>query len=275
VFQRRPPPSPIEFGATRSEDPWEVPITTEHPIPTGHGDPTALLPWIDEPLHIGADSNANTMSSNLPARLPHQNWDGLTRATIQEHWAPGTVELPKDVVAGLDDAWRRTEKDGYEHGGNVLRDGNKSSVRYTGNGGTHAFDPDTTKTDGKTLVGTYHTHPLEPGHTDDTFSGRDLANMTEAGRRISLQRAGDNTHMLARTREFERMLDAAENPDDFANMMEQEWEREYTQALAKDPKNHSAALESATRKTAAKYHLLYYSGQGDKLSRINNPPVKK
>lgn len=262
--------------------------------PTNPGDPMALLPWMDD-LAIGTTNAAPTAETARPRReaaptrvadaappnrLPHQNWDGLTRATIQEHWAPNTVDLPKEVVDGLADAHRRTLKDGMEHGGNVLKSGgtkDRTSMKYTGGGSSHGFWPEPEKTDGKTRVGGYHTHPLDAGMTDDTFSDGDFSNMLDPGNRVSLQRAGDNIHMLARTKEFEKMMNAAEDLDEFGKQMEASYNAVYNKVIGKDqndPQKRQAALEAATRATAEKYHLLYYSGRGAQLQRVAGGPKR-
>lgn len=126
-------------------------------------------------------------------------------------------------------------------------------------------------------MGTYHTHPLDStqaGKTlddDSTFSETDIANMMDPGKRVSLLRAGKNTHMLARTKEFEKLMSDYKNPEDMSTDITNVYNQVYDRVLAGDRKNHTKALEAAVRATTATFHLAYDSGQGANLTRAGAP----
>ena len=112
--------------------------------------------------------------------------------------------------------------------------------------------------------------------------------MTSHDRAISLLRSGSNTtYMLARTKQFQKQLDAIENSYDGDNeklekkrrelnqAMEAAYEAAYQAALKKNPKDFPAAVEAGGVAVANKYHLLYYKGTGANLRRIGGgPPMK-
>jgi hypothetical protein len=282
VFQRRTDRTTVAPSSPPTGEAWEEhAVETVAPFATGNGDPSALLPWIDA-LGIGdAQQHHETPRSSVtPPQVAQvdrsnrpSNWHTIASNTILEGYAPQTIELPLEVVRGLDAAQRASEKDGNEHGGNIVRKRDQYAMRPGGDGTPGSFDHDEKNTGGKTFTGVYHTHPMdETTGQFSGFSGDDIANMTTENRNVSLMRADDTTRMLARTKEFEAKLKEAESPDALAAEMQEQYEAAYQAVLGGDPRNHYRAVEHATRYTTRKYHLLYYSGKGAELGRVGGRP---
>lgn len=77
--------------------------------------------------------------------------------------------------------------------------------------------------------------------------------------------------MLAKTKEFDAMVENADNLDALGDQMMKAYNTTYAEALGGDPSKHAAAIEAATQATAKQYHLLYYSGRGANLKRAGGP----
>lgn len=261
---------------------------------SGPPDLTALLPWMDD-LAIGTSGSAHDeVPSSVAPRAPvetrvaeaekprpkglknDQNWTSLVRGAAPERWAPNSVQLPANVVSGLDDAYTRSMGDGNEHGGNIVRRGENYSARATEHGAPNTFDVDEKNVGrGNTFVGSYHTHPdtKKPGDQNTTFSGDDLGNLVGDDRRVSLLRSSKDTHMLAKTKEFDEMVAKAEDHQALSDQMKAAYEAAYQKAMGgtTDPNKHAAAMDAATKATAQQYHLLYFSGRGANLKRAGGP----
>ncbi len=300
VFQRKTDAQRPRFDELprTTFDPFEeIPAPAAAPesfaSPGGAPDPMALMPWMDDIMSFGTSGpKQDGIATLAPARAPtekrvaeaepprpkrlknDQNWTSLTRGAMPERWAPNTVQLPDDVVRGLDDAHKRTVADGNEHGGNVVRRGENYSARDTGSWNHNSFDVDEKNVGrGNTFVGSYHTHPdtKDPGDQNTTFSESDLENLVGDSRRVSLLRSSQDTHLLAKTKEFDAMVAKAEDPDELGAQMRAAYNATYAKALGPKKDNHAAAMEAATQATAKQFHLLYYSGQGANLKRAGGP----
>jgi len=103
-----------------------------------------------------------------------------------------------------------------------------------------------------------------------SFSGGDLSALIWQTQPVSLVQSGETLFVVARTAEFNKHLEGMDHldKDDFAIEIEGTWDEEYQ---AKESEGQVAAAESATRVTCAKYHLVYYRGQGGKLTKSENP----
>jgi hypothetical protein len=290
------PADPLAF------DPWTTPESPPIFDGLGGGDPSALLPWIDGPSDEDGTSplfSAPTVVADSGPPIPKgakydPRWTGLAHGPIDEKWAPDTVRLPDAVNAGLDEAWRQTEKDKKhrEHGGNVVRTyGGKYEMTQQGPGLETMYDDDDSDV-GWTQdhVGVVHTHPYFGQKFDHAgFSDGDFTNMASHNVPLSLLRSGSNTtYMMARTKQFQKMLDDIENSYDgdgaaldekrnaFYQGMEATYEKAFQAALKKNPNDFPAAVEAGGVATANAYHLLYYKGEGANLKRIaGGPPPKK
>jgi hypothetical protein len=282
-------------------DPWEP--TPEMPLfgGNGGGDASALLPWIDGPEHDGASPlfSAPTMVADSGPPIPKgarydPRFTALAHGPIDEKWAPNTVRLPDAVDAGLDEAWRQTAADSRhrEHGGNIVRTyGGKYEMNQQGPGLEGAYDDDDSDVGWtEDHVAVVHTHPYFNRDFDHAgFSGGDFVNLATNNVPLSIMRSGsDQTYMLARTKQFQKMVDDIENKYDhdydllhekrqeFEKGMDDHWEAAYAAALKKNPKDFPGAVEAAGVATAKAYHLLYYKGTGANLKRIGGgPPMNK
>lgn len=293
AFQRRPDPAhPTIAPVGPIVDPWDVPSpvqVAEEAPPTGPADPTALLPWIDDALGFGAGTAGRDETHGTthvaaptrvaeapqpPNRIPYQNWSSIVRSNaFPEQWAPRAVEIPAGVMEGLDAANANAQRTGLEYGGNVVRKGSSYRTRSGGAGGKGSFEPDPGDLGrGESFVGTYHAHTRdEETNGYASFSDYDMSNMIDDNRRVSLLREGKNTHMLARTKEFEALIAQHANdqdPEAFGDQMRGTYNTVYTKVLGQNVANHEAAVEAAVQATARQYHLMYYSGQGANLQRV-------
>jgi hypothetical protein len=217
----------------------------------------------------------------------------LAQGSLPEVAAPEDVRLPDKVVAGLDDAWQRSQRAGHrERGGNVVRTyGGDYEYRP---GGFEYDDRDTwepnRKDKGRTqqLVGTYHSHDYTQGnkqgqypHNEGSFSDSDVANLADLEDHFKLVRSGDTTYMVARTREFDEMVRAneADRSDEAARIKAREafkqgmrdvFNEPYEAILTADPSKQPEALEAGVKAVARQFHLLYYEGKGGTLHRVSD-----
>ncbi len=242
--------------------------------PVGPGDPTALLPWMDDMGPAMAGPTQPTITQQMKDKA---NWRVLTQSPPPSHNQLQEVVLPPEIVKSLDHAARATNINGKEHGGNIVREGGDYSAIDTTDETSNdsVFWPDRSKTDGKDFVGGYHTHVVDKKTTENTtFSEADMTQLLEDGHNIEVMRAGNSTKMLARTKEFEAIMNKAENLDDLGHEMEDAYNAAYAAALdgdlqraAKDPKEHERATEAAVIATATKYKLMYFAGDRNVMRR--------
>lgn len=288
-FEKKAADPAPDRGATRI--PWLEPEEhTDAPVPQplerpGAPDPTALLPWMDElgPALAGPTSPVLTQQMKDEA-----NWRVVTQTPPRAHNQLQEIVLPPEVVKSLDQASKASQVNGKEHGGNIVHDGGDYSTvdttDETANDST--FWPDRNQTNGNDFVGGYHTHVTDAKTTENTtFSESDMTQLLGEGHNIEVMRAGNSTKMLARTKEFEEIMDKAENLDDLGHEMEDAYNQAYAAALggdiqraAKDPKEHERATEAAVIATATKYKLMYFAGDRNVLKRrgpgAKPPPLK-
>lgn len=271
----------------------------------GPPDPTALLPWIDTDLAIGptdTKTGDETRASHAPVQkrvadsgppIPKgakydPRWTAMAQGTIAEAAAPRTVRIPDAVGKGLDEAWTKTvntaaKGPAKEYGGNIVRTyGGEYKARGSGGESTHMFEQDEHDVPrwGE-LTGVYHTHLYDdiPGQPHSTFSEGDVSSFASHDQNISLLRSGDMTYMMARTKEFEAMQAEIEKETDGEKLMakraqfQQQIEKFYNGVYKKagGDENRAKAMDAAMAATAKQYHLAYYAGKGNNLSRVGAP----
>jgi|GEM_PF-3335870 len=207
----------------------------------------------------------------------NRGFDALAKPGMKEADAPNEINLPRAVRKGMQDSWDRSlpGDDSQEQGGNAVRDKNGFYEWRPGPKGESSHFTPAYQDFGanQELVGIGHTHPyseVEGGYTDMSFSGGDLSALIWQTQPVSLVQSGETLFVVARTAEFNKHLEGMDHldKDDFAIEIEGTWDEEYQ---AKESEGQVAAAESATRVTCAKYHLVYYRGQGGKLTKSENP----
>jgi hypothetical protein len=189
----------------------------------------------------------------------------------------GTYKLPPEVKAGLEKAWKDSFPGGksQEQGGILVRkkDGTlewkPGKPMSLADGGSGAFSPNygDVKKD-ETLVATAHTHPYtkaEGGHTNVTFSGGDLGNMAiEPREPMKFVRSGEGVFMVRTTEAFEKEL-----KDKGGAKLDAEMRKTYKDAFDKFPGGVVDSAEAATKAVCEKYHLEYFKGKDDTLTKVD------
>jgi WXG100 family type VII secretion target len=195
-------------------------------------------------------------------------------ASLAEAEAPASIKIPSQLSNGMKDAWKDSFPGGVSHeeGGILVKkaDGTIEWRRGASSGGTSGtfdFNYGDLKP-GETLVATAHTHPYdasEGSHTDVPFSGQDMARLVYVKDPISLVQSGNGQFALARTKEFDdsiSKLSAADKTTMFNNM-KSDWDSTFASAKGTLEQRSDAAVKAV----ASKYHLVYYKGSGDTLTK--------
>lgn len=299
AFDRRPREPELPEAAKAAmpvEETEQIAQPFVHPAafaaPTGAADPTALLPWMDDDLAVrhAPPTQVADARDEIPKGAKYDpRWVSMAEGTIHEDHAPSAVQLPDGVVKGLDRAWDTSQAENHdERGGNIVKTywGGNYQTRQGGdlrNSDNDTFEPKRTdELPGQKHIGTYHTHDSthdKQPYDTVTFSNSDVANMSTMEDRVKIVRSGKETYMLARTKEFEAMekqVDGdTERENEFHDEMHATYLAAYNAVLKGDPANFQAASEAGVQAAAAKYHLLYYKGQGARLQRVGGEPPSK
>src|SRR5256885_8320527 len=110
---------------------------------------------------------------------------------------------------------------------------------------------------------------MDEGYDHGPFSGGDFANLANHDGKMTVMRSGsNNTYMMAKTKEFQAMIDAVENggPDDeiedrrraFAMQIEGTYDTSQAEWLKAHPGDFEGSLEAGAIATSTKYHIPYY-----------------
>ena len=188
-----------------------------------------------------------------------------------------TVTVPAALKAGLDGAWTDSFPGGksQEQAGVLVQkaDGTTEWRRVvdgtsgTLTGGTASFDYGKLVAAGETLLAAAHTHPYdasEGGHTDVSFSGADLARMTSVPEPQHYVRAGDSVFMIAKTPDFDKLVTITG-----AAKLNGEMNKTWNDSFSGGTGTIQQRAEAATKAVCHQYHLDYYSGKGDTLTKVN------
>lgn len=192
--------------------------------------------------------------------------------------SPTTYTIPPDVVTGLAKAWGKSfTKTGksQEQGGILVRRSDGTLEWKPGKaipleeGGSAGFNINWEDVKaGETLVATGHTHPYtkaEGGFTKVTFSGDDLANLAVSPREpMKFVRSGETVFMARSTPEFDREIAARGEAT-----ISEEMRRTYQEAFDKSKGGTVAKAEAAARAVSEKYHLEYFTGKGNTLTKVD------
>lgn len=190
-----------------------------------------------------------------------------------------TVTVPGALRAGLEYAWADSFPGGHsqEQAGVLVQkaDGTLAWRRVvdgrTGSltGGTASFDYGKLVNPGEKLLAAAHTHPYdasEGGHKDVSFSGADLARMalSSVPEPQHYMRAGDTVFMVAKTPDFERLVTITGEAK-LNGEMNKTWNDTFAGARG----TIQERSEAATKAVAHQYHLDYYRGTGETLTKVD------
>jgi len=200
-------------------------------------------------------------------------FDQIAAGVGREQAAPSHVRLPKSLVAELDRLWHDTVRKDKEHGGNVVRDGGSYDFRQTHDEDDNAdtYHPDTDNLDGDRHVAIVHTHPTDTRSPDYVgFSDVDLAALVDESQPLNILRSGTQTYMVARTKEFEALIDKNNDPEQLSELrmaIHKTYNAAYQAAKAEDI-GEPGRVEAGVIAVCRKFHLIYYWGQGQDLHRV-------
>jgi type VI secretion system secreted protein VgrG len=187
------------------------------------------------------------------------------------------VTVWRQLTAGLGYAWADSFPGGtsQEQAGVLVQkaDGTLAwrrvidGVSGTLTGGTASYDYAKLVGAGETLLAAAHTHPYdasEGGHKDVSFSGADLARMTSVPEPQHYLRAGDSLFMIAKTPDFEKLVTITGEAK-LNGEMNKTWNDTFTAATG----TIQVRAEAATKAVCHQYHLDYYKGTGETVSKVD------
>jgi hypothetical protein len=189
------------------------------------------------------------------------------------------VTIPPALRAGLEYAWNDSFPGGHsqEQAGVLVQkaDGSLAWRRVvdgrTGSltGGAASIDYGKLVGAGEKVVAAAHTHPYdasEGGHTDVSFSSADLSRMASprVPEPVHYMRSGDTVFMVAKTPEFEKLVTITGEAK-LRGEMNTTWNTTFAGATGTIQERSDAA----TKAVAHQYHLDYYKGKGETVSKVD------
>lgn len=200
-------------------------------------------------------------------------FDQIAAGVGHEISAPSHVRLPKSLVAELDRLWHDTVRKNKEHGGNVVRSGGSYEFRQTHDKDDNhdTYHPDLGNVDGDKHVAIVHTHPTDKSSPDYVgFSDVDLAALVDESQPLNILRSGTQTYMVARTKEFEALIDKNNDPEHLGALriaIHNTYKAAYDAEKAAGG-GEPSRVEAGVIAVCRKFHLIYYWGQGQDLHRV-------
>ena len=204
-------------------------------------------------------------------------------APIRETDAPNRLELPSDLVKGLEEAWKKAffKEQGYrslgekpkmetklkEQGGILVHKwygpyGWRPPADPYNRGTSGTFIPnreDVKEEEGEKIAAEGHVHPYY-SRTPAGFSGADIRRLVTSKDLISVVRSEQNLYALLVTRESRKLVDAISS--------EIEQVHEKLLQSNKQFKDLDTQVDAAIREISRRYHLVYYRGQGTTLTKV-------
>jgi len=206
-----------------------------------------------------------------------QNDNGFLQITshnLKEAKAPAKITLPKELVSGMQDAWDKSFPKGksQEQGGILVRHKDGSYEWKAGKGRKSESFKINYEDIGKneTLVMTGHTHPYdksEGGYTEVSFSAADLANLVVGKEPAKIVQSGQTLFVVARTTKFDGLLKNSDTKQKLRlyTRIKKMWYKVFNLS-----KGHGIdRIEVATRLICERYHLVYYKGKGNLLTKVD------
>jgi hypothetical protein len=218
------------------------------------------------PIRVDSDQGVSDRSKVA-------GWDQVAAGVAREQSMPSHVRLPKSLVRELDRLWNETVRKDKEHGGNVV--GGRDSYEFRQTHDKHdnqdTYNPDLSNVDGDHHVAIVHTHPTDNDSPDYVgFSDVDLAALVDEEQPLNILRSGTQTYMVARTKEFEALIDKNNDPEKLAELkiaIHQTYKAAYG-AEKSAGSGEPSRVEAGVLAVCRKFHLIYYWGQGQDLHRV-------
>jgi len=247
-------------------------------------------PAVPQAPVLSADTTTRPANDHDRDMQKQAAWNAMSRGLGDSKHAWQAVRLPPEVVQAVDHYWQESTKDGNEHGGLIY----KTTIRgRTGVHEGHDYNEGEMDTDAIELghfedaLGGIHTHP-EPDAPEhqSCFSDGDFRHLVGADReKVMIMRSGATTYMIARTRQFDAMLEQRIDGPDTQAQVEEEMVAVYnaafdaTQDGAGGPKGYgprwNEAGERAVFAVCQKFGLLFYKGSGSDLQLVTSDPAAK
>lgn len=201
-------------------------------------------------------------------------WNQLAAGPADERAYPTSVRIPANIVKDLDKAWEDTlaTKVAYEQGGNLVKHyGGDYGTRRKPNKDANLFDQDDHDV-GRldTLVAQVHTHPYREEKTKvpegfASFSDGDFDSLMRSQAHMSVLRSGPYTFVLAKTKQFEKLVEATRNDETALSDLAGKMTKTFDKAMAATEGMFSEKIEAGVLAVCEAFHLVYYSGQGGEL----------
>lgn len=227
-----------------------------------------------------AQATPTSTSSRAPAPKPKpapqpsadpKGFEKLAGKKLRKSEAPRVIQLPPPIAQGLQSSWNQSQQPIREQGGNIVHNkDNTYGWRQGKPGNEGGFAPDADDVGpGQRLVGAGHTHPYQDRKIA-SFSGPDLSSLVTGDERLEVMQSGKMLFVVARTAEFDSLVDAAYDNDpqhgemDLMNRIEKAWDKAHDAARG----TFEQQAEAATVQVCREFKLVYYRGQGSTLGRV-------
>ncbi len=221
----------------------------------------------DEGGSTGNEAGSSTGTDDSPS-----DFQQIAGGDLSLDDAPDTIELPEELLDGMEDAWNDSMPRGrsQEQGGLLVEEDDAFEWKRGEAGNSGSFNPNyDDMEDGETLVGVGHTHPYdstEGGFEDVSFSGQDLARLVLVEDNIAVVQSGESLFLAARTEEFNDRLDGLSQSEklDLFYEMKDVFDTAYDEADG----TFQDRVRSGVLAVVDKYDLVYYEGNGSTLHRV-------
>lgn len=261
--------------ATASTHPLHRPAPDEQPSASKHHPaPQATPANTPEPA-------VDREKAKILDRQKTAAWDQLATAAPDERATPTGVRLPPNIVQALEQAWQDTLKSkvAYEQGGNLVHNYSGGyELRRRENNDPRQFDQED-KDVGRfqTLVAQVHTHPYreEKDQVPEqfaSFSDGDFDALMRSDAHLAVLRSGPYTFMLAKTKQFNAMVDQLANNEEKLKAFAARMATTYNRAADATEGAFSEKVEAGVMAVCEQFHLVYYEGQGGDLTRKTKRP---
>jgi LysM repeat protein len=204
-------------------------------------------------------------------------FEQVTSDDMAKSDAPDELILPPALVEGMQTAWDGSLPGGHskEQGGILVRNADGSYEWKAGTESTAGtFTPNFgDKEADEDLLATGHSHPYdatESGHEDVSFSGGDLANLVVQPVRLKAVQSGAGTFVVTKTEEFDVMVDALDTAG--RETLQQDMKDLWNTTFRATSGSFQERVEAAVEAVCETYHLIYYSGGGNTVQRVDGSP---
>ena len=196
--------------------------------------------------------------------------------------APASIELPPELSAGLQKAWEESFPEGKEPA-------ERAGILVKDKDGKYVWKPNTKPGEsafstpnywdakpGEKVIATGHTHPYgkkEGSITGMPESGEDLAGLVTSREHLDTVQSGKKQFVVARTAELDARLKDMSMDAKYAlaDKIRAFFKQTYDATKGSPQTKNVAAVKAC----CAKYHFVFYAGEGGHLQKASDPVVVK